>query len=76
MYILQFYIFGERKIAFILLLLLAGLPLVYPAAAIVTVSPAPALSLSSEASRGLAGPLQSGSHPNKTQQALVDLFRI
>ncbi len=54
---------------FILLPFLVGLLLFCPAAARVTVCPAPVPSLSSGASGGLAGP---PSHPNKTQQAPVD----
>ncbi len=54
------------------LLFLVGLLLSYLAAPTVTVCPAPAPSLFSGASEGLAGPLLTGSHPNKTKKALVD----
>lgn len=57
---------------FVLLPSLVGLLLSYPAAATVTVCPAPVPSLFSGASEALAGPLSTGSHPNKTQQALLD----
>lgn len=51
---------------------LVGLLLSYPAAAIVTVCPAPVPSVFSGASEGQAGPPWTGSHPNITMQALTD----